>query len=731
MLGGLFLGAVLTRLPIIVLIAAALAAVFILKLIGNSKLIIRLGALLFSASLIFSHLYFSAFYYETEESVGIIATVEDITSEAEYSQTVALRTEEIDFQSNQRLVQAYIYIAEDESKLAIGDRIYVYGRLRVFENEQDGFNSKSYYTSRGYSGYLDDVSELEVIEGERYSLRSFMSVVRIKATERIVNASNGRVGGLISALLLGERDVLDPDINLGFSRLGISHILALSGMHLVILSALIDKLLRALRISKMPRSIISILIIILYMTLVGFGASVTRAGIMLIIAKLLYIFAGARDSLTSLMVATTLICIFAPCSIFDMSLWLSVFATFGVILATEFRKRDAFAIPKNETVFSRYARAIATAFFVSVFAISAVLLISVMSFSGVSILALPATMIFSPLVTVIMYIGLLLLAIGTITPLSMVAIGYGELLTGMISYISSGKYIYFPTGLPLSRLLAVALTVLFLTFAVLKIKKKKRFVALILTVYALFLCSAAIEGSIFVQEDTVTFHSENGADGILITDRGERAYIDISNYKSSTQSIARRNLQADNIAYLDKYIFTHYTYDLPTAAKKLIGGIHIEKILIPEPMNDGERLIAIRLYEALGEAKVKIATYTDGILVGDYGVFTEYRTAYKDKYSGVLLAIADNEVIYTYLSRGILNDSSIRRTASEMIASSNAAIFGCHSVYYSEPSKLAVISEKLEKIIAFDEKLIINADVADEYPDGVIIRSVKKFSLKH
>ncbi len=87
-------------------------------------------------------------------------------------------------------------------------------------------------------------------------------------------------GGFASALFLGNRDILPDRIKRDFSRLGISHILALSGMHLTVVTGFAGALGR--RIGRRWGTGFSIGVALLYMVISGFTPSVTRAGIMLL-----------------------------------------------------------------------------------------------------------------------------------------------------------------------------------------------------------------------------------------------------------------------------------------------------------------------------------------------------------------------------------------------------------------------------------------------------------------
>ena len=107
-------------------------------------------------------------------------------------------------------------------------------------------------------------------------------------------------------------------------------------MHLAILAAAIFGIFRLLRLNKRLSYVFVMLFTLFYMLLTGMPSSVMRAGLMVIISSLLFIFATTSDSLTNLLLSFFIIILIEPYAIYDLSLLLSAFATFGIIEANKF-----------------------------------------------------------------------------------------------------------------------------------------------------------------------------------------------------------------------------------------------------------------------------------------------------------------------------------------------------------------------------------------------------------
>ena len=137
----------------------------------------------------------------------------------------------------------------DTTNITIGTKIGFTANLDSFESTAD-FDSAAYYYSRGFSASASNIENLTVIEQSSESFFYKIAQYRKSLSRKLVLHSNSESGGLLSALLLGEREFLSGQIRLDFSRIGISHILALSGMHLAILCYGFSHLLSMMRVSK-------------------------------------------------------------------------------------------------------------------------------------------------------------------------------------------------------------------------------------------------------------------------------------------------------------------------------------------------------------------------------------------------------------------------------------------------------------------------------------------------
>ncbi len=140
------------------------------------------------------------------------------------------------------------------------------------------------------------------------------------------------VAALLSALLLGDRaGVPEEDLQL-FRSSGSLHILALSGMHVAILFALLSALLFFLP-NRRWRMAIAAVLILPYLFLTGASPSLLRAALMLLAAALGLILDRDASPLNLLALAAAVILMLDPLAAFELSFQLSFLSLLGILLA--------------------------------------------------------------------------------------------------------------------------------------------------------------------------------------------------------------------------------------------------------------------------------------------------------------------------------------------------------------------------------------------------------------
>ncbi len=214
----------------------------------------------------------------------------------------------------------------DDSFAEEYDRISCEVNFAVYDGTLDEILSGR---SEKISIYAYAKTPITVTGEEHNSLGYYIFAARDKISSVIYEYFIDWHAPFMDELLIGNRGDLDYSVKLAFRRSGLSHILAISGTHLVIVIGLLEKILgyKATK-PRAQRKISAVLVLAtgLYMLLGGMGMSVLRAGFMLIIQYIVKIFAGNSKSLDSLGASVTVILLIDPLASSDIGFLMSVFA---------------------------------------------------------------------------------------------------------------------------------------------------------------------------------------------------------------------------------------------------------------------------------------------------------------------------------------------------------------------------------------------------------------------
>ena len=255
--------------------------------------------------------------------------------------------------------RVYLYLQKDSALIypTIGDYVQFRGVI-TRPDSIGGFDYGKYLRRQGIVGQ-------SFVRGRNWTVTGRVQRLTLRMKARQVQYHLGQryralgiaeaESGVLSAITLGYREDLDPDIKRSFQRAGAAHILAVSGLHTGIIYAVILLLItgfgrwKPLYANRWHRVINSIVIIVLmwgYALLTGLSPSVVRSVLMLTIAQAAYACYRNPLSLNTVAAAAFLILAFRPNDLFSVSFQLS-FAAVTAILILEPPLRKLLPIPKG------------------------------------------------------------------------------------------------------------------------------------------------------------------------------------------------------------------------------------------------------------------------------------------------------------------------------------------------------------------------------------------------
>jgi competence protein ComEC len=139
---------------------------------------------------------------------------------------------------------------------------------------------------------------------------------------------------VLQALTLGDKSMLDSDLRQSYAAAGAMHILAVSGLHVGIISMILGFILKFMdrrKYGRIARGAIVLLCIWLYAMVAGLSASVLRASIMFTVLTIGGMFSRTTNSYNTLTFSAFLICVFDPLCLFDAGFQLSYAAVLSIL----------------------------------------------------------------------------------------------------------------------------------------------------------------------------------------------------------------------------------------------------------------------------------------------------------------------------------------------------------------------------------------------------------------
>ena len=649
MLGGFCFSVGIGTVPAICVASAAvgfLIAILVFKNIIQSRRIFAIICLVAIAISILLGTVFNIVFYPTDcydkevEFTGEVIYSDHTNSS--YS-TVVIKTETIDQRSDVHRIM--ISDSKEElSGLNVGDRLS--GQVKVLPLRDN--DTRSYYLSLGYSARGDELTAINVTERNSRTARIFFSEIRGNVCDSLRNLTDKRVGDFLSALLTGERVVVDPAISLSFYRTGTTHILALSGAHLVILAYAVSLILKLFNLGKRVRTVVTALAVAFYVPFTGMSASVTRAGVMLLISSLIFLLARRSDGPTTLSLSLFLIIAVQPFAVFDIALWLSALATLGLLLLSSLLNKRG----KKGKLPQRVLKAFTCASLASVFAISASVIISLIFFDSFSVLALPVTLILSIMTEVLIYLSLFGLIFGSIIPIKPLLLFLANATFDVTEYFSRFEYALVPFDFLLVRIISVALLISFIVILLFIGKKHRKISLFIITGIFILMNTVGIAQSAIVKHRDISIYNPDERCNILsVRSNGEYTVIATGSSKNSLYDIVN-TAGADRITRIDRLIFPSYTYYTVDVVKNTVSEVLVDVLMLPTPKTTEEYDYALLISDYLSTFDTRISFIDDGdsVSLGD-SVFTLH--SHTQPSSSKLLvsySIKKNDTLLLYLS---------------------------------------------------------------------------------
>ncbi len=531
-----------------------------------------------------------------EKTVRLTATISQWPQETDYGGFSVLARADTE---GWVTVPILLYVDDQGAELRPGDRIETVAHCALADQASSG-EEITYYTAKGIFLTGQAYGRLEVERPDHIPLRDWPAYWSQALKESISQAFPSDVSGLVQALVTGNRDNLSDPFTTSLQRAGLSHTVAVSGMHLAFLAGLLSMLFGGWR---RLASLVTIPVTILFTLTAGCTPSVVRAAVMILLLHIGPLFYRERDEFTSLGGALLLLLLYNPFSAAHIGLQLSFAAVAGIFLCaqplqTALMARIPFRPAKRWTFW--WAIQLVPKFIVSTFCATLgasvfTVPLSAIYFQSVSLIAPLSNLLTLWAVGILFGAGVLIGTLGVFVPelAALVALPIaplGRYLNAVIDGLSSLTFsavttqsVYYRAWLVLVYLILILIPIL---------PGKKRWIiptccgvttlclAMLLNAWSFWWGSGAITVLDVGQGQSVLVRS---GQFLCLVDCGGDSY-------DSAGDISADFLGDYGVGRLDLLVLTHFHADHANGVTQLLKRVQVDTLAIPPATGEEEPL---------------------------------------------------------------------------------------------------------------------------------------------
>lgn len=481
-------------------------------------------------------------------------------------------------------------IIEPDPHLTAGDEVRLFGRLTEPQGERNPgeFDYKRYLALHNIHKifHVKGIYNVEKLSSGNlsYIYQNILYPAKVFANKNIDEFTGGNEGAFLKGLITGDRGDFTKEMKEYFVNAGVMHLIAVSGLNVAYIILTITLILSLFRIPLIPRTIITIIILILYCLFTGSPASIIRASVMAILVLIAFIIQRKINFYNIIGIAVLIILFYDSKQLFDAGFILSFSAVLSLIFF--YNRIDKIFLYKIENWLNdnrKYFYYIIVLFITSFSAQIGTLPITALYFGRISLISLFANIIAVPLSNISLAIGFFQIITATFSNyLSGVIAETNSLLLwgqlGFIKFCGNIDFAYFEFyKFNALNTIFYFLILIFLVTANIK-NIRFRVSASIITIIFLYILNINFESKL-----KITFLNVGQGDCTLIqTPENKNILIDCGpsayNYDAGEKIVAPY-LKRNDISIIDILILTHNHNDHAGGVTYLLKNFEVKNIL--------------------------------------------------------------------------------------------------------------------------------------------------------
>ncbi len=523
------------------------------------------------------------------------------------------RTVGRDKQTKEKLIVSYKMNTEKEknfleSERVIGKTCMLQGSLSLpaSQRNENGFDYRQFLKNDSIY-WLLATQDLNLTNcKEESNLLFSLKQLREKGTIWIAEHFSETTVPIAEALIFGERGMMDENLQIAYQRLGIIHLLAISGSHVVVLIGILYFVMIRAGITKERASTILLLLLPVYAVLTGISPSVVRAVLtsMVLLAKNKFRIFSGLPMIDIISVVFCLCLIIDPRNLFNIGFLLSFIVCFFLILS-------------STLIRSYHTSTVKMYFFTTFISEYAVIPVILYYFYEIPTLSLVANLIYIPFYTIIVLPYLISLYILSFLfpqilsffsfPLDLMLMFSDKLVLKLASYPFSTLVLGRPSSVLLGAYI-VSLPIFFFLYEIMP-KKSRNWLYII----PILIISFQYIDNVYSAKGEITFIDVGQGDSILIQlpynkgtyliDTGGTVTFPMEEWQKRKDpfEVGAKTvvpfLKSKGISTIDKLILTHGDLDHIGGSTAVIEQLNVKEIMYPnvteESSIEKERLLSL------------------------------------------------------------------------------------------------------------------------------------------
>lgn len=277
-------------------------------------------------------------YQDAPQEMKVIGTIVSNPSDKEYKTSYILKVESINGDTSYQNTKLLLHVKKQkkEKKYVYGNQICFIGTFEepTGQRNKGGFNDKEYLKTKNIYGIITANSKEIQVKKENNSNRivALANKIATKIEQKANTLLPKKEADIITAILIGKKENLEKEVQDTFKNSSLSHMLAISGMHVSYVIMGVGFLIEKTKIGKKTGNRITIAFLLFFMLLTGQTLSVTRACVMVIYRIVASLHYKKATVLSSITISILILMVCNPYCIFDVGLQLSYGGTIGIVL---------------------------------------------------------------------------------------------------------------------------------------------------------------------------------------------------------------------------------------------------------------------------------------------------------------------------------------------------------------------------------------------------------------